>query len=207
MRRATTYAAMEARFQEAIWRNPFQAPTYLYPATLFQAAVPKQRLSLDLYARFRRDLDRGIAVNRASADASLALARLEATAFRELFHDVPSMERGIDAYRAAVRLAPHDPRIRVELGGFLHEVRRGAESARQMVLALHEEPSYLSARYLLSRLRLESGDEESARSEFWKAEEIRAALAGYQPDSPYARDISRDPASLRQALQAQLPGE
>src|SRR5262245_46320768 len=196
---------MEAGFQAARWRNPYQAPTYLYPVSLFLAARPRQELSLDLYARFRDDLDRGIAENRASADARAALARLEARAFRDLFRDAPTMARSVEAYRAAIRLAPHDPRIRVELGGLLHEVGRSEESSRQMVLALHEEPRYLTARYLLSRLLMERGDRAAAAGEFRKAETIRAELASYRPDSGYARDISRDPASLRLSLESQLP--
>src|SRR5262249_37340156 len=41
MRRATTYAAMEDSFEAAVWRNPYQALTYLYPASLFLAARPE----------------------------------------------------------------------------------------------------------------------------------------------------------------------
>ena len=207
MRRATTYAAMEADFQKAVWQNPFQASTYLYPAALFLAADPGQPLSLDLYARFRNDLDQGIAQNQASADAHVGLARLEARAFRELFQDSPTLERSVEAYRAAIRLAPHDPRIRVELGGVLHLAGRNAESARQMVLALHEEPKFLSARYLLSRLLKEGGDQSAAETEFRRAEAVRSELANYRPDSGYARDITRDPAALRLGLKSQLSVE
>jgi O-antigen ligase len=207
MRRATTYAGMEAGFQAALWRNPYQAPTYLYPVTVFLAARPPQSLSLDLYARFRNDLDRGIACNADSADARVALARLEVRAFRDLFQDSPGTERVVEAYRAAIRLAPHDPRIRVELGGFLHAVGRDAESARQMVLALQEEPMYLRARYLLCRLLAAGGDSAAAGREFRRAEAIRSELASYKPDSGYARDISRDPEELRRFLEPQLSGQ
>jgi hypothetical protein len=87
MREATTYPAMEAHFQAALRRNPFQAPTYRFPAGAYLTSRPAPVLTLDLYGRFRRDLDRGIRYDETSAEVYLTLARLETRALESLFHD------------------------------------------------------------------------------------------------------------------------
>ncbi|MCI0657718.1 MAG: O-antigen ligase family protein [Acidobacteria bacterium] len=204
MRRSSTYRDMEQNFRAAIRLNPYQASTYLLPTTAFLAARPEVPLSLDWYARFRRDLDEGIRMDRISAGLQVALARLEARAFRSIFHDAAARDRVIGAYRAAIRMAPHDPRIRVELAGFLHEVGRRNESARQIRMALREEPNYLTARLLATRLLLEEGRREEALTSWGAARKSRSILATYRPDSAYASDIARDPAPLRASLERDL---
>ena len=143
-------------------------------------------------------------MDRVSADLQVALARMEARAFRSLFQDAAARDRAIGAYRAAIRLAPHDPRIRVELAGFLHEVGRGKESARQIRMALQEEPNYLTARLLATRLLLEEGRRSEAITQWGEVEKARSLFATYKPDSAYAFDIARDPAPLRTALERDL---
>jgi O-antigen ligase len=204
MRRSSTYQDMENDFRTAIRLNPYQASTYLFPSAAFLAARPEVPLSLDLYARFRRDLDEGIRKDRISASMQVALARLEARAFRSIFHDAAARDRVILAYRSAIRMAPHDPRIRIELAGFLHEVDRRDESARQIRMALREEPNYLTARLLATRLLLEEGRREEALTSWGAARKSRSILSTYRPDSPYASDIVRDPAPLRTSLERDL---
>ncbi|MCI0410298.1 MAG: hypothetical protein L0191_17350, partial [Acidobacteria bacterium] len=204
MRQSSTYRDMDQNFRSAIRLNPYQASTYRFPAAAFLASRPEVPLSLDLYARFRRDLDKGISVDRVSADLQVALARMEARAFRSLFQDAAARDRAIGAYRAAIRLAPHDPRIRVELAGFLHEVGRQKESARQIRMALQEEPNYLTARLLVTRLLLEEGRRSEALTQWGEVEKARSLFATYKPDSAYAFDIARDPAPLRTALERDL---
>ncbi|MCI0567537.1 MAG: O-antigen ligase family protein [Acidobacteria bacterium] len=204
MRQSSTYRDMDQNFRSAIRLNPYQASTYRFPAAAFLASRPEVPLSLDLYARFRRDLDKGISVDRVSADLQVALARMEARAFRSLFQDAAARDRAIGAYRAAIRLAPHDPRIRVELAGFLHEVGRQKESARQIRMALQEEPNYLTARLLVTRLLLEEGRRSEALTQWGEVEKARSLFATYKPDSAYAFDIARDPAPLRTSLERDL---
>ena len=204
MRESSTYREMDGNFREAIRLNPYQAPTYRFPIGAFLATRPEVPLSVDLYARFRRDLDEGIRVDRLSADLRLARGRAEIRAFRSLFHDAATRDRALAEYRAAINLAPHDPRIRVEMAVFLREVGRGPEAAEQLKLALEEEPNYLSARLLMTRLLLEQGDRAAALHSWRRAQEIRAAVVNYRPDSGYSADIVRDSASLREALERQL---
>jgi O-antigen ligase/tetratricopeptide (TPR) repeat protein len=204
MGQSRTYRAMERNFREAIRLNPYQASTYLFPASAFIASRPEAPLSLDLYSRFRHDLDGGIHADRASADLRVALARVEVRALRSLFHDAASRDRAIVAYRAAIRLAPHDPRIRLELAAFLREVGRRGEAARQIRLALQEEPNYLTAQLLAARLLLEEGRRPEAIATWRAAERIRSTLSTYRPDSAYASDIVRDPVPLRTALEQEL---
>jgi len=204
MGQARTYRAMERNFREAIRLNPYQASTYLFPASAFLASRPEVPLSLDLYSRFRHDLDAGIRADRASADLQVARARLEVRALRSLFHDAASRDRAIAGYHSAIRLAPHDPRIRLEFAAFLHEVGRREEAARQIRLALQEEPNYLTARLLAARLLLEEGRRPEAIASWRAAERIRSELSTYRPDSAYASDIVRDPVPLRTALEQEL---
>ena len=204
MRQSKSYRTMDDNFRDAIRLNPYQASTYLFPSAAFLATRPEVPLSLDLYARFRRDLDAGIRMDRVSADLRVGLARMEVRALRSLFHDSATRDRAIEAYRVAIRLAPHDPRIRVELATLLHEVGRQAEAARQLHLALQEEPNFLTARLLAIKLLLEEGNRPQAQASWEMAGKIRSTLSNYRADSAYASDISRDPTSLRTALEGEL---
>ena len=204
MRRSQTYAEMQENFRAAIRLNPYQAATYAFPARTFLATRPEVPLTADLYARFRVDLAESIAQDQLSADARIAMARLEVRAFRALFHDASSVRRAVQTYRKGIQRAPHDARIRVELAGFLHEVGRDAEALGEIDKALTEEPHYLTARLLRTRLLLEQGQNEQARTSWQAVQDTRRMLSSYRPDSSYAADISRDPALLREALAKDL---
>ncbi|PYQ12466.1 MAG: hypothetical protein DMH00_06300 [Acidobacteria bacterium] len=204
MRHSTSYESMESEFRLAVRCNPYQAITYRFPSGAFLATHPPARLSLELYARFRRDLDRGGLMDRTSPDLRLTLARLEARAFRFLFHDSATRDRVLRAYRAAILLAPHDPRIRVELASFLLEVGRGRPAVEELDRALREEPDYLTAQLLKARILLDLGDRGEAQRSWRQAGKIRSLLATYRADSGYAMDVTRDPGALRESLERDL---
>jgi hypothetical protein len=71
-------------------------------------------------------------------------------------------------------------------------------------MALREEPNYLTARLLATRLLLEEGRREEALTSWGAARKSRSILSTYRPDSPYASDIVRDPAPLRTSLERDL---
>lgn len=204
MHRSRSLAAMERSFARAVRFNPYQADTYRFPASAFLSAHPEPSLTPDLYARFRRDLDEGIRQDSTSADLQITRARLEARGFRRLFHDASSRDRAIASYRAGIRLAPHDPRPRLELGDFLRQVGRRSEALEQASKALEVEPSFLSARVFKAQLLLEAGAVEPARQEWRIASEFRKNLATVRPESPYAADLRRWPDQLAGALERRL---
>ncbi|HEV8375520.1 MAG TPA: hypothetical protein VGR38_04715, partial [Candidatus Polarisedimenticolia bacterium] len=204
MRTAKSYATMETNFQAAQRRNPFQAQTYRFPATAFLATRPEPRLTLDLYARFRRDLERGMRYDRTSADSLLVLASLETRALRSLFHDSATRDRALKAYRSSLLLAPRDPRIRVELAGFLRELGRTQQALSELTEAVREEPAYLTAHLLRTRILLDRGEKEAAIQSWSQANSVRDALATYRADSSYAFDLTRDPTALREEIEHEL---
>lgn len=204
MRQAASLGEMQARFAAALGANPYQAGTWGFPASAFLAADPPVELTLDLYARFRRELDQGIRMDSASADLFLLRARLETRAFRSLFHDAATVRRALESYREGVRRVPHDPRPRVELAGFLRDLGRLPEAQSQLRRALEEEPGFLGARLLLASLLLEGEDREGAQKEWMEALSVRQKILTYRPESAYASDIVRDHPALEQLLRERL---
>ncbi|HEV8335741.1 MAG TPA: O-antigen ligase family protein [Candidatus Polarisedimenticolia bacterium] len=192
MRHAASLKEMENHFQTAVAANRYQGETWRFPATAFLAARPPAGLTLELYARFRLELDQGIRVDSASADLLLTRARLESRAFRELFHDEATLRRALESYREGVRRVPHDPRPRLEMATFLNEIGRGQEALVEVRKALREEPGFLAARLLAALLLQASGDLGAAKGEWERARDIRHGLLTYRPDSVYAADIVRD---------------
>jgi tetratricopeptide (TPR) repeat protein len=204
MRQSATLAEMQTRFAAALRANPYQAGTWGFPASAFLAADPPVDLTLDLYARFRRELDQGILMDSTSAELFLLRARLETRAFRVLFHDAATVQRALESYREGVRRVPHDPRPRVELAGFLRDLGRLPEAQSQLRRALDEEPGFLRARLLLASLLLEGGDREGAMEEYMQALSVRRELLSYRPESAYGSDISQDLPALEQFLRERL---
>ena len=205
MRRASSLKEMESHFQAAVGTNPYQAETWRFPAAAFLAARPPVRLTLDLYARFRLELDQGVRVNSASADLLLTRARLESRAFRDLFHDDATLKRALESYREGVRRVPHDPRPRLEMASFLHETGRPREALEEVRRVLREEPGFLGARLLAALLLQATGDVSAAHQEWERARDIRRRILTYRPDSVYAGDIIRD-APLFEARLRELLG-
>lgn len=192
MRFARSLQEMERHFALTLRVNPYQADTYRFPATAFLSARPPVAITLDLYARFRRDLDEGIRRDRTSADLEITRARLEAKAFRELFHDAATRDRALAAYRGGILKAPHDPRPRVELAAFQWDLGWAEAALQEVDRALGEEPSYVTARLLRIRLLLEQGSRDEAREEWGRLRVLKKTLSTYRPESPYAADIVRE---------------
>jgi len=204
MKQAATLGEMQTRFAAALHANPYQAGTWGFPASAFLAADPPVDLTLDLYARFRRELDQGIRMDSTSADLFILRARLETRAFRFLFHDAATVHRALESYREGVRRVPHDPRPRVELANFLRELGRLPEAQSHLRRALEEEPGFLGARLFLASLLLEGGDREGAQKEWLEVLSVRRKLLTYRPESAYAADISRDHPALERLLRDRL---
>jgi len=120
----------------------------------------------------------------------LHLARLEARFAARLFDDTKARERAAALYREAVRLAPLDPRPRLELAGHLIDMRLPGEALREAQQALVLEPSFVRARVLEASILLDMGRRSEARISLQKAEATLLALAAYVPDSSYARTSS-----------------
>jgi O-antigen ligase len=206
MRHAPSLAEMEAHLKEALRANPYQAGTYRFPASAFLSAEPPVELTLDLYSRFRRELDEGIRRDSTSADLFLTRARLEGRALRSLLRDDATAGRALASYREGIRRVPHDPRPRLELAGFLRDLGKGREALEEVEKALREEPGFLSARLLKACLLVEAGDRKGAREEWERAGSLRRSLASYRPESSYARDITRDFEPFEQFLKQSLEG-
>ncbi len=204
MRHASTLSEMQGRFDAAVRANPYQSATWRFPASAFLAARPPVELTLDLYSRFRRELDQALRVDSTSADLLITRGRLERRAFQDLFHDTNAAGRALASYREGVRQAPLDPRPRVEMAGFLRDLGRGPEALAQVKEALMEEPGFLAARLLLASLLLEEGDREGALREWRGAASLRMRLLTYRPESPYATDITRDDPELERFLTERL---
>ena len=192
MRVARSLLEMERHFARTLHLNPYQADTYRFPATAFLSARPPVAITLDLYARFRRDLDEGIRRNTTSADLEITRARLEAEAFRDLFHDAATRDRALAGYRGGILKAPHDPRPRVELATFQWSLGRVEAALQEVDRALGEEPSYLTARLLRIRLLLENGSRDEAREEWRRSRLLKNNLSTYRPESPYAAELVRE---------------
>jgi len=87
------------------------------------------------------------------------------------------------------------------LASFLQEVGRGEEALEQIERALDEEPDFLAARLMRTRLLLERGEITRAGKEWDRVQQLRRILATYRPDSPYAADITRDSPALDRLLE------
>ena len=204
MRRAASLREMDDRFAAAVRANPYQSGTWRFPASAFLGTAPAAELTLDLYARFRRELDEGIRVDQTSADLYITRGRMEVRAFHDLFHDAATADRALLSYREGVKRVPRDPRPRLEMAGFLRELGRRREALEQVNRALVEEPGFLSARLLRACLLLEEGDRTGARQGWREARALRERLLTYRPDSAYAVDITRDHPPFEQLLQERL---
>ncbi len=137
----------------------------------------------------------------------LLLARLEERVGRTLFGDETAARRATALYREAARLAPRDPRPLLELGGHLSEQGGTVEALEALDRALDLEPNLLRAHVLKVGLLLERGDRAEALEAFRRLEAASEGLAGYRPDSGYAREIVRlDAGSLEEVRRDLDPG-
>jgi tetratricopeptide (TPR) repeat protein len=134
------------------------------------------------------------------------MARLEVRFGDTLFDDPLAGERAAALYREAVRLAPLDPRPRLEEAGHLADLGRLEEALESLQAALELEPRFRRARLLQVSLlvQLERPDDTNAA---WEALRVTdAVLEAYSPDSSYAADLTRDAPRERERLVALLSG-
>ncbi|MBI1949742.1 MAG: O-antigen ligase family protein [Acidobacteria bacterium] len=136
----------------------------------------------------------------------LLLARVEARFVPGLFDDRAARVRALERYHRAIRLAPLDPRPRLELAAHLVDLDRRPEALQVVREGLRLEPAFMRARILEASILLDLGRNEEARSSMDEVRRTLEALADYAPDSGYAREISADARSERERLEAILGG-
>jgi len=134
----------------------------------------------------------------------LLLGRLEALAGDRLFHDGGAVERATTLYREAIRLAPHDPRPRLELAHHLLEADDAPAALREIRAALVVEPHFVRARILEASTLIRMGRSAEAARARALLDATFEVLRGFQPGSGYAREIVEDSPEARARLDALL---
>ena len=175
-----------------------------YRNDLAMAILNSGPLTPEGYARAATDLLEARRLKPIDYRFPLHLARLEARIAARLFDDTKARERAVALYREGVRLAPLDPRPRLELASHLHDMGLPGEALQELQRALVLEPSFLRARVLEASILLDMGRRTEARVSLKQAEATLVALTAYVPDSSYARDIVMDARVERERLAAVL---
>jgi len=135
---------------------------------------------------------------------ALLRARLEARAGRALFADPSADRRAAAGYADAARLAPTDPRPRLEQAGHLADIGRTGEALVCIETALAIEPHYRRARLSQVEMLIRLERREEARAAWQELLASDRLIAGYVPDSGYAAEIVADAPARRRALEALL---
>jgi tetratricopeptide (TPR) repeat protein len=136
----------------------------------------------------------------------LLRARLEARFAPRLFADRGAAERATVLYRRAVRLAPLDPRPRLELAAHLVDQGRRPEALEVVREGLRLEPDFVRARILEASILLDLGRHEDAVASLAAVRATLSALSEYSPESGYASEITADARPERERLEAVLGG-
>jgi O-antigen ligase len=136
----------------------------------------------------------------------LLRARLEARAVPRVFEDPGAGARALDLYDRASRLAPLDPRPRVEMAALLVDLGRRAEALGIVREALRIEPAFVRARIMEGSLLLDLGRRDEARAALAAAGATLAGLPSPLPEGGYAREILADARSERERLESLLGG-
>src|SRR5436309_8349823 len=175
-----------------------------YRNDLAMAILNSGPLTPEGYARAATDLLEARRLKPIDYRFPLHLARLEARFAARLFDDTKARERAVALYREGVRLAPLDPRPRLELASHLHDMGLPGEALQELQRALVLEPSFLRARVLEASSLVDTGRRTQARVSLKQAEATLVALTAYLPDSSHARDIVMDGRVERERLAAVL---
>ncbi len=175
-----------------------------YRHDLAMAILNSGPLTPDGFADVETDLLEAFRLKPIDYRFPLLLGRLTARFAPSLFGDRSAPQRAVALYGEAVRLAPLNPLPGLELSGQLLELKRLDEALAAVRGALRLEPNFLRARTLEASILLESGRKDEARASLASAEAIHSALAGYTPDSSYAREIVLDAKAERDRLAARL---
>jgi tetratricopeptide (TPR) repeat protein len=177
-----------------------------YRHDLAMAAINSGPPDPDRYAEATIDLLEARRLKPIDPRFPLLLGRVEARAGGALFVDQGAAERAIGFYREAVRLAPLDARLRLELGRALAELGRLQEALEVVREVVRLEPSFLRAGLEEASILSRIGRAAEARQALARVASRRAALAGFRPETAYAREIIADAPDLRARLEAELSG-
>ncbi len=189
--------------RRAARRDPLQ-PEYRHD--LAMAAINSGPPDPDRYAEAMNDLLEARRLKPIDARFALLLGRVETRAGGTLFADRGAAQRAIGFYREAVRLAPLDCRLRLELARALIGLGRLPEALESIREAVRLEPSFLRAGLEETALLLALGRVAEARQALARGAARRAALAGFRPETAYARELVADAPDLRGRLETALSG-
>jgi O-antigen ligase len=192
-----------AHMERAIRLNPLHPE---FRNSLAMAILNSGPLSPDGYSRAATNLLEARRLKPIDYRFPLHLARLEERFATRLFDDASAQERAVSLYREAVRLAPLDPRPRLELAGHLLDLKRPSEALQAVREALVLEPSFVRARLLEASILLDIGRPPEARDSLRLAESTLRSLSGYVADSGYAAEIVKDARVERERLATVLRG-
>ena len=190
-----------SRMERAALLNPLHPD---YRNDLAMAILNSGPLTADSYARASFDLLEARRLKPIDYRFPMHQARLEARYAGRLFDDPTALERAASLYREAVRLAPLDPRPRLELAGHLVDLKLRDEALRVLGDALVLEPNFVRARVLQASIYLDEGRRNEALASLRQAEGTLQGLRGYAPDSGYAAEIVLDARAERERLAAVL---
>ena len=191
-----------ARMERAARLDPLN-PEYRHDHAM--AVLNLGRLTPERYAQAAIDLLEARRLKPIDYRYPALLGRLEALAGTTIFDDPSAGERATRLYLEAVRLAPLDPRPRLELAGHLSDEGRPEEALAHVEEALRIEPHFVRARILEGSILARLGRRDEARASVRSLEETRALLRRYVPDSGYARDLAADAPAERERLLREVP--
>ena len=167
--------------------NPFQ-PYYFWEAAVrIQRAMP--RIDLEQFALVHGYLRTAIRLEPGEPRFHRDLGRLYDRAFRDLFHDLHTMEKAIDSYAEAFTLNTADPRPLVELARLLRLAGRSEEGLRQLDRALEVEPAFGAAHLERLEILRVAGRTAELASGVEKLREDLLARQGYRPRNDYEAGI------------------
>ncbi|MGH9797436.1 MAG: hypothetical protein ACRD5D_04690, partial [Candidatus Polarisedimenticolia bacterium] len=196
-------AAGVADMERAAWLVPLH-PGYRHD--LAMAALNTPPFDVERYAGAVRRLQEACRLKPIDHRYPLLLARLLGEGAPRLF-TAPGVDReAAGLYREAVRLAPLDPRPRLEAAGFLGTRDRPEEALGLVREALVLEPHYVRARILEVRILLDLGRKEEAERSRALLAGVLARIQGIRPESGYAREILADSPAERARLRAVAGG-
>ncbi|HEV8702713.1 MAG TPA: O-antigen ligase family protein [Candidatus Polarisedimenticolia bacterium] len=189
--------------QRAAALVPFQ-PEYHHD--LAMALLNSEPLSPDSLAGAQSELLDAERLKPIDYRFPLLRARLEARLVPRLYADPAAGARAVELYDRATRLAPLDPRPRIELAAHLVELGKRDQALLIIREALGLEPGFVRARILEASILLDMGRRDEARASLAAAGTTVSSLPAQVQDSGYAREILADSRSERERLEVRLSG-
>ena len=191
------------RMRRAAGLVPFQ-PEYHHD--LAMAVLNSGPLSAEGFAEAESELLEAERLKPIDYRFPLLLARVEARFAPRLFDDRAAKVRALERYHRAVRLAPLDPRPRLELAAHLVDLDRRPEALEVVREGLRLEPDFVRARILEASILLDLDRHEDAEVSLAAVRATLSALSEYFPTSGYAIEITADARPERERLEAILGG-